>query len=62
MVFVKNSDEGVFSPHFTAKSIIRAGAHTAHNAHGAGPVDGVFIVATALSIAKASICGARFAF
>ena len=24
MVFVKNSDEGVFSPHFTTKSIIRA--------------------------------------
>ena len=23
MVFVKNSDEGVFSPHFTAKSIVR---------------------------------------
>ena len=24
MVFVKNSDKGVFSPHFAAKSIIRA--------------------------------------
>ena len=34
MLFAKNSDEGVFSPHFTGKSIIRLRSHPSSTASG----------------------------